>query len=77
MSDLARELGVGCLTQDQVEAITNAWCDLLSAHKLATSEMFNGESPGTQRELHALAAATKDSAEELEKEFPFLWDVEE
>ena len=67
MSDLAKELGAGCLTSEQVDAITHAWLDLS-----ATSEMLNGDSPIDRRAWQEMSVATKDSVEELEKEFPFL-----
>ncbi len=67
MSDLAKELGAGSLTDDQVDAITHAWLDLS-----ATSEMLNGDSPIDRRAWQEMSVATKDSVEELEKEFPFL-----
>ena len=69
MSDLAKELGCGSLTSDQVEAITHAWLDLS-----ATSEMLNGDSPIDKRAWQEMSVATKDSVEELEKEFPFLME---
>ena len=55
------------LTSDQVDAITHAWLDLA-----ATSEMLNGDSPIDKRAWQEMSVATKDSVEELEKEFPFL-----
>ena len=69
MSDLAKELGAGSLTDDQVDAITHAWLDLS-----ATSEMLNGDSPIDRRAWQEMSVATKDSVEELEKEFPFLME---
>ncbi len=67
MSDLAKKLGAETLTDDQVAAITHAWLDLST-----TSEMFNGDSPIDRRAWQEMSVATKDSVEELEKEFPFL-----
>ena len=57
------------LTSDQVDAITHAWLDLS-----ATSEMLNGDSPIDKRAWQEMSVATKDSVEELEKEFPFLME---
>ena len=55
------------LTSDQVDAITHAWLDLS-----ATSDLLNGDSPIDRHAWTEIGAATKDSVEELEKEFPFL-----
>jgi len=55
------------LTSEQVDAITNAWIDLS-----ATSDMLNGDDPIDRRAWQEVSVATKDSMEELEKEFPFL-----
>jgi len=55
------------LTSEQVDAITNAWIDLS-----ATSDMLNGDDPIDRRAWQEMSVATKDSMEELEKEFPFL-----
>ena len=61
------------LTNNQVEAITHAWLDLS-----ATSDMLNGDNPIDRRAWQEMSVATKDSVEELEKEFPFLMeDVED
>ncbi len=62
MRDLAKELGAGCLTSEQVDAITHAYLDCL-----ATADIDN---PNV--DLGSLAEAAKDSAEELEQAFPFL-----
>jgi len=67
MSDLAKELGAGSLTNDQVEAITHAWLDLC-----ASKEHFEGEDEFVGVGAEELAVACTDSLEELEKEFPFL-----
>tara|TARA_Y100001951_G_C11192415_1_gene212326 strand:- start:107 stop:337 length:231 start_codon:yes stop_codon:yes gene_type:complete len=65
MNDLT--IRMSTLSDDQVDAITNAWLDLC-----ATSEMLNGGSPIDRRAWQEMSVATKDSVEELEKEFPFL-----
>ena len=65
MNDLT--IRMSTLSDDQVDAITNAWLDLC-----ATSEMLNGDSPIDRRAWQEMSVATKDSVEELEKEFPFL-----
>ncbi len=57
------------LTAEQVDAITHAWLDLS-----ATSEMLNGDSPIDRRAWQEMSVATKDSVEELEKEFPFVME---
>ena len=62
MRDLAKELGAGCLTSEQVDAITHAYLDCL-----ATADIDN---PNV--DLGSLAEAAKDSAEELEQAFSFL-----
>ena len=67
MSDLAKGLGAGCLTSEQIDAITNAWLDLS-----ATSDMLNGDNPIDRRAWEEIAVASKDSVEEIEKAFPFL-----
>ena len=67
MSDLAKELGAGSLTGDQVDAITHAWLDLC-----ASKEHFESEEQFTGVGADELAVACRDSVEELEKEFPFL-----
>ena len=67
MSDLAKELGAGSLTGDQVDAITHAWLDLC-----ASKEHFESEEQFTGVGADELAVACTDSLEELEKEFPFL-----
>jgi hypothetical protein len=67
MSDLAKELGAGSLTDDQVDAITHAWLDLC-----ASKEHFESEEQFTGVGADELAVACTDSVEELEKEFPFL-----
>ena len=55
------------MTPEQIDAITHAWLDLS-----ATSEMLNSDSPIDRRAWQEMSVATKDSVEELEKEFPFL-----
>ena len=64
MSDLAKELGAGTLTSEQVDAITHAWLDLRGSieHFEASSFVFTD----------GLEAACKDSVQELENTFPFL-----
>ena len=61
------EMTMSDLTSEQVDAITNAWIDLS-----ATSDMLNGDDPIDRRAWQEMSVATKDSMEELEKEFPFL-----
>ena len=67
MSDLAKELGAGSLTDEQVDAITHAWLDLC-----ASKDHFESEEQFTGVGADELAVACTDSVEELEKEFPFL-----
>ena len=67
MSDLAKELGAGSLTGDQVDAITHVWLDLC-----ASKDHFESEEQFTGVGVDELAVACTDSVEELEKEFPFL-----
>jgi len=67
MSDLAKELGAGSLTGDQVDAITHAWLDLC-----ASKEHFEGEDEFVGVGADELAVACTDSIEELEIAFPFL-----
>ena len=62
MNVSAKELGANFLTDDQVAAITHAYLDCLA---IADIDNPNPNSAG-------LAQAAKDSAEELENEFPFL-----
>jgi hypothetical protein len=69
MSDLAKELGAGSLTDDQVDAITHAWLDLC-----ASKEHFESEEQFTGVGADELAVACTDSVEELEKAFPFLME---
>jgi hypothetical protein len=65
MSDLAKELGAGTLTSEQVDAITHAWLDLRgSIEHLEASSFLVGSGD--------LEAACKDSVQELEDAFPFL-----
>jgi hypothetical protein len=67
MSDLAKELGAGSLTGEQVDAITHAWLDLCASKK-----EFEFLSEWQMTEARELAVACRDSVEELEKAFPFL-----
>jgi hypothetical protein len=67
MSDLAKELGAGCLTSEQVDAITHAWLDLC-----ASQEQFESDPQSNRRIGDELAIACSDSIEEIEKAFPFL-----
>ena len=64
MSDLAKELGAGTLTSEQVDAITHAWLDLRGSidHFEASPFVFTD----------GLEAACKESVQELEEAFPFL-----
>jgi hypothetical protein len=65
MSDLAKELGAGTLTSEQVDAITHAWLDLRgSIEYLEASSFVVGAGD--------LEVACKDSVQELEEAFPFL-----
>ncbi len=65
MSDLAKELGAGTLTSEQVDAITHAWLDLRgSIEHFEASSFVVGAGD--------LEAACRDSVEELEDAFPFL-----
>tara|TARA_R110002051_G_scaffold61354_2_gene112458 strand:+ start:18007 stop:18231 length:225 start_codon:yes stop_codon:yes gene_type:complete len=67
MSDLAKELGAGSLTEDQVDAITHAWLDLCAIKEhLDAPDEFIGVGAGE------LLVVCEGSIEELEKEFPFL-----
>ena len=67
MSDLAKELGAGSLTEDQTEAIRHAWLDLcVSWEQFESEEQFSGVV------ADELAVACFDSIKELEQEFPFL-----
>ena len=67
MSDLAKELGAGSLTGDQVDAITHAWLDLCAIKEhLDAPDEFVGVGAGE------LLAACEGSIEELEQAFPFL-----
>ena len=67
MTDLAKELGTGCLTDDQVDAIRNAWLDLC-----AIKEHFDAPDEFVGIGADELKAACEGSIEELEQEFPFL-----
>ena len=65
MSDLAKELGSGTLTSEQVDAITHAWLDLRgSIEHFEASSFVVGAGD--------LEAACKDSVQDLEEAFPFL-----
>jgi hypothetical protein len=59
MSDLAKELGAGTLTSEQVDAITHAWLDLS-----ASQEQFEFLVDANEWD--------RDSIKELEEAFPFL-----
>ena len=63
MRDLAKELGAGCLTSEQVDAITHAWLDCLAASNVPDDHNID---------LDGLAEAAGNSAEELEQAFHFL-----
>ena len=65
MSDLAKELGAGALTSEQVDAITHAWLDLSTSQ-----EQFEHLSDWTGG--NEMAIACRDSVKELEDAFPFL-----
>lgn len=65
MSDLAKELGAGTLTSEQVDAITHAWLDLLASIEHFEPRPFD---PAAGE----LEVACKDSVQELEEAFPFL-----
>ena len=67
MSDLAKQLGAGTLTSEQVDAITHAWLDLS-----ASQEVFEGYSGVSRFVDGELSVACKDSVKELEDAFPFL-----
>ena len=62
MNVSAKELGANMLTADQVDAITHAYLDCLG--------MADVDNPNT--DLGGLAEAARESADELENEFPFL-----
>ena len=63
-STLAKELGAGTLTSEQVDAITHAWLDLRgSIQHFETSPFVFTD---------GLEAACKESVQELEEVFPFL-----
>jgi len=58
------------LTSDQVDAITHAWLDLC-----ASKQHFEGAINSVrQAGADELAAACRDSVEELETAFPFLME---
>lgn len=63
MNVSAKELGANMLTADQVDAITHAWLDCLAASNVPDDHNID---------LDGLAEAARNSAEELENEFPFL-----
>ena len=67
MSDLAKELGAGTLTSEQVDAITHAWLDLSTSQ-----EQFEFLSEWDMDAPRELAIACRDSVKELEDAFPFL-----
>ncbi len=64
MSDLAKQVGAGTLTSEQVDAITHAWLDLRGSieHLEVSPFVFTD----------GLEAACKESVQELEEAFPFL-----
>jgi len=68
MSDLAKEMGAGTLTREQVDAITHAWLDLRGS-----IEYLLLQPPAESGDL---AIACRDSYKELEEAFPFLLEDE-
>ena len=67
MSDLAKELGAGSLTNDQVNALTHTSLNLREViEHLGAPDEFVGVGASE------LSVACKDGLEELEKAFPFL-----
>jgi hypothetical protein len=70
MSDLAKELGAGTLTSEQVDAITHALLDLTAMRDLPSCA-----DPWSRELIMAeLSAAAKDSVSELESAFPGVWE---
>lgn len=83
MSDLAKELGAGTLTSEQVDAITHAWLDLsASQEQFEFLSEWDGDpvsyvnNEGLLRHRMdasgELTIACRDSVKELEDAFPFL-----
>ena len=65
MSDLAKELGVGSLTSEQVDAITHSWLDM-GARLSLLNDPYNSHKDAEVNE------AMEQSVKELEEAFPFL-----
>ena len=77
MSDLAKELGAGTLTSEQVDAITHAWLDLRGSIEHLEVSSFLVEAGGVGLLGGDLEAACKDSVQELEEAFPFLLEKDQ
>jgi len=71
MSDLAKELGAGTLTSEQVGAITHAWLDLSTSQEQFES-LSDWVLDSIAPDIGHLAIACRDSVKELEDAFPFL-----
>ena len=66
MSDLAKQLGAGTLTSEQVDAITYAYLDVCATDKVIKDDNWD------HRVIAEIGAAVIQTKADLEKAFPFL-----